>query len=136
VLSERAYRRLLDKSLPVAQRLKHFANRQEWLRFFGSAYQQRINDNVARWHQVGIVAELPGPEDHAELGLPDRFWVETGLSEQLVMADPTWSQVLIAEGALAAPDPDQIHRMAAAHQEQQAQVAPGQGRRTLRRDEL
>jgi len=135
VLSERAYRRLMDTSLPTGQRLKHFDNRQEWLRFFGPSYARRINDNVTSWWRVGIVAEQTGPTDHAEHHLPERLWVETDIDENLVKADATWQQVLIAENAIPVPGPEAV-KMAAEHVEQgRTEVPPAQGRRTLRRDE-
>jgi hypothetical protein len=136
VLSDRAYRRLMDTSLPTGQRLKHFDNRQEWLRFFGPSYARRINDNVTNWWRVGIVTEQTGPADHAEHHLPERLWVETGIDENLVKADATWQQVLIAENAIPVPGPQAV-KMAAEHVEHGlAEVPPAQGRRTLRRDEL
>jgi hypothetical protein len=136
VLSERAYSRLMDQALQSGQRLKHFDNRQEWLRFFGPSYGQRINDNVAKWWRVGIVTEKLGPADHAEHYLPERLWVETDVDEDFVKADSTWQQVLLAENATPVPGPEAV-KTAAEHVEQtRAATPPGQGRRTLRRDEL
>jgi hypothetical protein len=57
VLGERSYARVLDESLPAAQRMKHLFYRVDWLRFFGSDYRTRINSNVDRWYQLGVVAE-------------------------------------------------------------------------------
>ncbi len=97
VLSERSYRRVLDESLPLAQRMKHLFYRVDWLRYFGPDYKRRINDNVAKWDKLGIVTQREGSADHAEHGLPARFWVETGLSPEFTKSDPTWEQVRIAE---------------------------------------
>ena len=103
VLSERSYRRVLDESLPLAQRMKHLFYRVDWLRYFGPDYERRINDNVAKWDKLGIITEREGSADHAEHGLPARFWVETGLAPEFTKSDPTWEQVRIAERLITAP---------------------------------
>ena len=77
VLSERSYRRVLDETLPLAQRMRHLFHRVDWLRYFGPDYETRINDNVAKWDKLGIITARDGSPDHAEHGLPARFWVET-----------------------------------------------------------
>ena len=51
----------MDADLPTTQRLKHLFHRLDWLRFFGPDRLTRLNDNIARWHQLGIVAPQPGP---------------------------------------------------------------------------
>ena len=83
--------------LPAAQRLKHFFYRLTWLRYFGPDRLTRLNDNVAMWNKLGIVAPQAGPADHADHGLPERLWVETGLAEEFIKSDPTWEQVQLAE---------------------------------------
>ena len=103
VLSERSYRRVLDESLPLAQRMKHLFYRVDWLRYFGPDYETRINDNVAKWDKLGIITPRDGSADHAEHGLPARFWVETGLAAEFTKSDPTWEQVRIAERLIKAP---------------------------------
>jgi len=103
VLSERSYRRVLDENLPLAQRMKHLFYRVDWLRYFGPDYERRINDNVAKWDKLGIVTARDGSADHAEHGLPARFWVETGLAPEFTKSDPTWEQVRIAERLIKAP---------------------------------
>ena len=108
VLSERAYTRMLDERLPHAQRLKHFDHRQFWLRDLGVSYQQRINDMVASWDKVGIIAALPGPKDHVESDLPERIWAETQRSQRFSEHDPTWQQVRIAERQIQAPEEEQV----------------------------
>jgi hypothetical protein len=97
VLSQEAYRRAIDERLPPAQRLKHFDYRQFWLRDLGVSYQARINDMVARWHQLGNVAEQAGPLDWASVNMPQTVWVETERAAQYSRGDPTWHQVLVAE---------------------------------------
>lgn len=128
VLSWGAYERTLDPSSPPAQRLKHYGHRQFWLRDLqGSAYEQRINNMVAEWDKIGIVTEQPGPPDHADVGLPGRYFVETGRDPAFTRNDPSWLQVLRAEHA--PPEPQSTPTGEAAAQEQKAlgaaaQVAP------------
>ena len=130
VMSELAYKRVQDTSLPFGQRLKHFNYRQEWLRYFGPSYQQRINQNVAQWDKVGIVTEQQGPTDHADVGLPEKMWVETDLAEKFTIGDATWQQILIAENA--APKEDAFESVKA----EKAQLPVRGRRRVLRRNEL
>lgn len=131
VLPDPAYRRLLNTTVPPAQRLKHFDNRQPWLRFFGPAYLKRINDMASQWYKVGIVTRQPGPTDASVALLPDAAWVETGLDPSFSAVDPTYAQVERAEG-IASPT-----RMAAvARPEIPLADAAAPARRTLRRDEL
>jgi hypothetical protein len=139
VLSERSYTRVLDESLPVAQRMKHLFYRPEWLRYFGPDYETRINDNVAKWDKLGIVAPREGAADHAERGLPARLWVETGLAEEFTKSDPTWEQVRIAERLIQAPAEEmaEVPLLAAAKLDaEMAEVPVSSRRRVLRRDEL
>jgi hypothetical protein len=133
VMSELAYRRVQDKRLPFGQRLKHFNYRQEWLRYFGPSYQQRINQNVAQWHKVGIITQQEGPSDHAEVGLPEQMWVETELADKFTVGDATWQQVLIAENA----SPKKHALMAAQEVKAEKEEIPvRKRRRVLRRDQL
>lgn len=97
VLSDKAYRRVIDRKLPMAQRLKHMSYRQFWLRDINVNNNDRRRLMVTSWDKMGIVTEQKGPRDHEEAGLPARFWVETGRSESFAANDPTWKQVEIAE---------------------------------------
>jgi hypothetical protein len=135
VLSEDAYKRLMQDELPVGQRLKHFDYRMFWLRDLGSSYQQRINAMVQEWSDLGIVEARPGPKDHARAHLPGRIWVETGRSQKFSEGDWTWKQVLIAEHAEEAP-----HLVHGAHKALQgtqdtAPTPTPTRRHTRRRDE-
>jgi len=98
VLSEQAYERLQDASLPLAQRHKHLNNRPEWLRHLSDQFLTRIANMVVFWDKVGILAERPGPKDSHAAGLPRRLWVETELWASFTAADATLTQTLIAEG--------------------------------------
>jgi hypothetical protein len=133
VMSELAYRRVRDPRLPFGQRLKHFNYRQEWLRYFGPSYQQRINQNVAQWDKVGIITQQEGPPDHAEVGLPERMWVETELADKFTLGDATWQQVLIAENASP-----KRHALVASQEvkAEKEEIPVRKRRRVLRRDQL
>jgi len=98
VLSEQSYQRLRDSNLNLAQRLKHFDYRQDWLRDFGTNYQRKINKMVEEWHQLGIVLEHDGPENNSEGFFPKQIGVETdrGPFKEL---DPSFEQVKYAEQA-------------------------------------
>mgnify|MGYP003682974569 CR=1 FL=1 len=97
VLSEDSYERSIKEgNLNIAQRLKHFDYRQDWLRDLGSVYQDKINHMISEWHELGIIAKEEDKAKNNEQGfLPDVVWKETGrkFGEQ----DPTFTQVVRAE---------------------------------------
>ncbi|MFK8101781.1 MAG: LodA/GoxA family CTQ-dependent oxidase [Saprospiraceae bacterium] len=96
VLSEQSYQRMEDGSVNIAQRLKHFDYRQDWLRDFGSNYTKKINLMVAEWHELGIVAPIEQEPENNENGfLPTKVWKETG--RHYSSTDATFAQVLYAE---------------------------------------
>ncbi|MCW2810028.1 MAG: hypothetical protein JWP61_486 [Friedmanniella sp.] len=139
VLSERSYGRVMDPSLSDTQRLKHLFLRPEWLRFFGPDRLTRLNDNIARWNELGILAPRPAPTDLAGSGLSDRVWVETGLAAAFTAGDATWEQVRIAERLVAAPAPEaeQLVEAAGLRLTTEREEQPTEGhRRVLSRDEL
>ena len=137
VLSQQAYKRLMDKSSPVAQRMKHFYYRLDWLRYFNPDYQKRINENVANWNKLGIIAEHKGPGDEAQSGIPNRLWVETGVAEEFTKGDPTFKQVEIAERAAPEAELEALPEVALKSLEaERAEIPIAARRRPLRRDEL
>ncbi|HVG32710.1 MAG TPA: LodA/GoxA family CTQ-dependent oxidase [Pyrinomonadaceae bacterium] len=137
VLSEQSYGRLMDERLSVAQRLKHFNYRLDWLRYFDPAYQKRINENVARWDKLGIITQKEGPTDLAKYGMPSQVWVETDLDPDFLKGDATWLQVEIAEGVIEVPADQEVMRFATARLEAESADIPITSRRhVLRRDEL
>lgn len=93
VLSEDSFDRMGVHSLNIAQRLKHFDYRQDWLRDFGSDYTKKINLMVKEWHELGIIA--PAEQNNENEFLPDKIWKETG--RHFSGEDPTFKQVLYAE---------------------------------------
>lgn len=85
VLDHRSYGQAQDPTLPAAQRVKHFAYRQPWARFFAPMYQVRINAMVTDWYKLGIVKAMPVTPVAAARGAqpgsfapfwPDTVWVE------------------------------------------------------------
>ncbi|NEQ64002.1 MAG: hypothetical protein F6K21_00440 [Symploca sp. SIO2D2] len=98
VLSEDSFKRLTDPNLNIAQRLKHFDYRQNWLRDLGDQYQSRINKMIEKWHQLGIIAKHPVPEAKEEAYLPNTLWVESDRGP-FAQSDPSFEQVLRAENA-------------------------------------
>jgi hypothetical protein len=100
VLSRNAFAQATNPGLPYAQRFRQLSYRQWWLRDIqGAAYTQRINNMIAQWHLLGIIAEQTAPgQESAEPGFPARYWVETGRSRKFSDADPTWRQLLLVEG--------------------------------------
>jgi hypothetical protein len=96
VLSMDSYNRANSKTINTGQRLKHFAYRVNWLRDFSTTYVGRINDMVAKWHKLGVIAlhnSLPGDENPF---LPEQWWVETK-REGPKGKDPSLQQVIKAE---------------------------------------
>ena len=137
VLSQQAYERLMDKSSPVAQRMKHFYYRLDWLRYFNPNYQKRINENVADWNKLGIVTEREGPGDEDQSGIPNRLWVETGVAEEFTKGDSTFKQVEIAERATPKVKLEARPQAALESLEaERAEIPITSRRRPLRRDEL
>lgn len=98
VLSEDSYQRLNDPQLNIAQKLKHFDYRKDWLRDFGTNYQRKINKMVQEWHELGIVAEYDFPEHNETEFLPERLWVESDRGP-FIGIDPSFEQVKRAEQA-------------------------------------
>jgi hypothetical protein len=97
VFSEDGYARSIEAGdLNIAQRLKHFDYRQDWLRDLGSVYETKINNMIAEWHELGIIAKTESPVANNEQGfLPTTVWKETG--RQFNEDDPTFDQVIYAE---------------------------------------
>ena len=69
----------------------------------GPDYETRINDNVARWDKLGIIAEREGPADYAEHGLPRAYgwnWTWPRSSQNRILPG---EQVRIAEKLIQLP---------------------------------
>ena len=105
VFSEKSFKRVSDPSLNIGQRLKHFSYRVDWLRDLGTNYTTRINNMIAEWHDLGVIARHAGVPAAADALLPQVYWVESDLgrfASNTVMTesyDSSWEQVKIAENA-------------------------------------
>ena len=94
ILSMDSYNRLKATTTNDGQKLKHFSYRVDWMRDFTSNYVPRINNMVAKWHQLGIITKQE--LDNQSQFLPDTLWVETD-REGPAGIDPTLEQVKHAE---------------------------------------
>jgi hypothetical protein len=97
VMSTRSLKRLGDKHLPHAQRLKHMDHRQDWLRFFQGSYQNQINDMVQNWDKIGIVTRQEVKNPEPANGIPETLWVESEVSKDYTDNDPSFKQLLALE---------------------------------------
>jgi L-Lysine epsilon oxidase N-terminal/L-lysine epsilon oxidase C-terminal domain len=75
VLNRENYDRLMDKTLTRDERLSAFAVRDSWYATLGPrlGFAEAIQRLVHHLDQLGIICQLPGPDDASQLGLP--FWV-------------------------------------------------------------
>ncbi len=132
VLSEDSYARMEDADLNIAQRLKHFDYRQDWLRDFGVKYEKKINLMIAEWHELGIITKVDDTTTPNNIKgfLPDVVWKETG--RHFTDDDPTFEQVIYAEKKEMPTFEAVSKSLLAARKE-----APkrSRSRRTFRRDE-
>ena len=99
VLSEDSYLRMQAGNVNTAQRLKHLDYRQDWLRDIEADHLQRLENMVEEWNHLGIITKQEAPISGNEDGyLPEVSWVEMGRNFSAEDADPTFAQVLYAEG--------------------------------------
>lgn len=77
VLAETDYDVVMDSSRSLAERRAAFARRRGWERFVaGPTSQTAINAMIADWYKLGVVTEMPGPQDGF---FPATMKVETGV---------------------------------------------------------
>ncbi len=130
VLSQQSFGRMNAQDVPLAQRLKHFDYRQDWLRDFGSDYLKKINRMIHEWHELGIITQTNEAVNPDEMGfLPKTAWVESG--RHFSGGDPTLDQVVIAENIEKEP----VVAAKGALAPQAAQPQRTRERRTFGRDE-
>jgi len=99
VLAEDGYLRMQAGNVPIAQRLKHLDYRQDWLRDIEADHLKRLTNMVEEWHQLGIITRQEAPIPNNKEGyLPEVSWVEKGRNFDEGDPDPTYAQVLYAEG--------------------------------------
>jgi hypothetical protein len=76
VLTEASYQRTLDRSMSASEREAAFAERAPFFRAIdASTKSQTLQNMVDHFHQLGLVAVRPGPEDQPSL--PSEMLVET-----------------------------------------------------------
>jgi hypothetical protein len=69
VLSETNYDKVMNASLPLAERLAAFATRSLWIRPLGTkSYTDQINNMIEHFDKMGVIEERPGPSDRARSG--------------------------------------------------------------------
>ncbi len=99
VFSEDGYLRIQAGNVNVAQRLKHLDYRQDWLRDIEADHLQRLENMVKEWNHLGIITKQEAPiANNTNDYLPEVSWVEMGRNFAEEDADPTFAQVLYAEG--------------------------------------
>jgi hypothetical protein len=133
VMSMRSLKRLEDKNLPTAQRLKHMNHRQDWLRFFQGGYQNEINAMVQQWDQIGIVTRQDVDNAAPDDGIPPVIWVESEVAAHFVEDDPSYKQLLALENLDTPVTEDKLNQICGID-ETKADQDP-KGRRVYRRDE-
>ena len=63
VLTKQDYETVMDKELPLAERLAAFARRASWLQPLGDkSYTDQINNMITHFDRMGIVEQRDGPE--------------------------------------------------------------------------
>jgi len=64
VLTEENYRKVMDESLPLGERLSAFATRAYWTRMLGAGnYTDQINAMIEHFDRMGVVEVREGPSD-------------------------------------------------------------------------
>ena len=76
VLTEANYALVMDRSLPMEDRLKAFRSRAVWLRGLEGQYLDQINQMVSDFGKLGILERRAGPAD-AKNVLPPVMFVES-----------------------------------------------------------
>lgn len=108
VLTQENYNIVMDKSRPLSERQKAFANREAWIEPLGAdGYTAQINNMIHHFDFLGVVEERAGPgdaefpakievEDYARLIKPDE--------EKLTEPKPAGARMLrVAPAALPGP---------------------------------
>ena len=74
VLTRENYDIVMDRSRPLSERRKAFANREAWIEPLGAdGYTQQINNMIRHFDFLGVVEVREGPGD---AGFPDTIEVE------------------------------------------------------------
>lgn len=99
VLSLDDYKIVMDSKKTDEQRLDAFTRRVDWFRVFGNTVH--IVEMIKKFDELGIVEELPGPEDLP--GVPSKIWVESKVKVPPARAAITTEGVFPAGRKLRTP---------------------------------
>ena len=74
VLTQTEYETVMDRSLPLADRMLAFSTRSGWYRGLEGAYVDQINQMIVDFSKLGVLERKPGPGDPK---FPDFMLVES-----------------------------------------------------------
>lgn len=63
VLAQNDYNTVMNRSLPLADRMLAFSTRSTWYRGLEGAYVDQINQMIADFSKLGVIERQPGPGD-------------------------------------------------------------------------
>jgi L-Lysine epsilon oxidase N-terminal/L-lysine epsilon oxidase C-terminal domain len=63
VLAQKEYETVMDRSLPLADRMLAFSTRSAWCRGLEGAYVDQINQMIVDFSKLGVLERKPGPGD-------------------------------------------------------------------------
>ncbi|PHR23540.1 MAG: hypothetical protein COA38_17050 [Fluviicola sp.] len=101
VISEQSLERMKDGKTSLFQKVKYFNNRQFWLRDLdNSNVIRRLNEMTLEWSDLGIVSAIPVTSKGSNDEVPEIIWVEQQRAKAFSNWDPTYLQLLVAEGEI------------------------------------
>ena len=74
VLAQKDYETVMNRNLPLPERMLAFATRSAWYRGLEGAYVDQINQMIVDFSKLGVVEQRPGPGDPE---FPDAMLVES-----------------------------------------------------------
>lgn len=93
VLSRFSWEKAINPAATDVQRQRSYSLRADWLRDLQPSSPARLQDMVANWWKLGVVAPMPAPRGKAKVGGANQVWVETGRNAQYTTSDPTRKMV-------------------------------------------
>lgn len=75
VLAEADYKRVVNKKLPIEERMETFNKRSSWPRFLRGAWVDQMNQMIEDFGKLGIVERRPGVSDNP--AFPTTMYVES-----------------------------------------------------------
>lgn len=113
ILTEDAYKVVIDTSQPLERRLEAFHSREQWLRALTGSVSEQMTQMIAEFGRMGVVEARPGVK--GDPLFPETLFVET-LAPERLEALRTQAARLVAE---APPGPPSRVRRAGWESEQQ-----------------